>query len=122
MTELHADTGNPCLHCGACCATFRVSFYWAEAEALGLPERLTEQVNSWYSCMAGTNRRSPRCQALQGAVGAEVACGVYSNRPSPCRELQPGDEKCNKARLRHGLAPLGGQSAADSVNIDAGRV
>ena len=23
-----------CTHCGACCATFRVSFYWAEGSAL----------------------------------------------------------------------------------------
>ncbi|MBR7358785.1 YkgJ family cysteine cluster protein, partial [Klebsiella pneumoniae] len=22
---------NPCMTCGACCAYFRVSFYWAEA-------------------------------------------------------------------------------------------
>ncbi|EGR9493162.1 YkgJ family cysteine cluster protein, partial [Escherichia coli] len=22
---------NPCMTCGACCAFFRVSFYWAEA-------------------------------------------------------------------------------------------
>ncbi|WP_142908916.1 CxxCxxCC domain-containing protein, partial [Klebsiella pneumoniae] len=23
---------NPCMTCGACCAFFRVSFYWAEAD------------------------------------------------------------------------------------------
>ncbi|HBP8873638.1 TPA: YkgJ family cysteine cluster protein, partial [Escherichia coli] len=23
---------NPCMRCGACCAFFRVSFYWAEAD------------------------------------------------------------------------------------------
>jgi hypothetical protein len=23
---------NPCVSCGACCAHFRVSFYWAEAD------------------------------------------------------------------------------------------
>jgi Fe-S-cluster containining protein len=106
MSERHSSTGNPCLDCGACCATFRVSFYWAEAEARGLPERLTEQVNSFYSCMSGTNRPSPRCQALGGTIGGDVACKVYAERPSPCRDLQPGDEKCNKARVRHGLAPL----------------
>lgn len=33
-------------------------------------------------------------------------CSVYPQRPSPCREVQPGDEKCNKARDRHGLDPL----------------
>ncbi|MDX1269447.1 MAG: YkgJ family cysteine cluster protein, partial [Oceanisphaera sp.] len=24
------SSGNPCLTCGACCAFFRVSFYWGE--------------------------------------------------------------------------------------------
>ncbi|MLR39642.1 YkgJ family cysteine cluster protein, partial [Salmonella enterica subsp. enterica] len=23
---------NPCMTCGACCAYFRVSFYWAEGD------------------------------------------------------------------------------------------
>ncbi len=106
MSARHSNTDNPCTHCGACCAAFRVSFYWAEASALGLPERLTEQVNPWHSCMAGTNQAAPRCVALHGVVGQEVACAAYAQRPSPCREVQPGDEKCNKARARHGLTPL----------------
>jgi uncharacterized protein len=97
---------NPCLNCGACCATFRVSFYWAESTAAGLPDRFTEQINSFYSCMAGTNQPAPRCHALQGTVGKEVACSVYEQRTSPCRELQAGDEKCNRARAKHGLPPL----------------
>ena len=28
---------NPCLSCGACCMTYRVSFYWGDADARGLP-------------------------------------------------------------------------------------
>ena len=88
-----------CRDCGACCASFRVSFYWAEAEAFGLPEALVEQLSPWYACMAGTNAASPRCQALQGEVGHCVTCAVYRQRPSPCREVQPGDAQCRKARL-----------------------
>ncbi|HYD80428.1 MAG TPA: YkgJ family cysteine cluster protein [Paucimonas sp.] len=104
--QLSFSSDNPCLHCGACCANFRVSFYWTEAAERGLPDHLTEQVNHWYSCMAGTNRSAPRCQALRGEIGAQVACGVYPQRPSPCRELQAGDEKCNRARARHGLPAI----------------
>jgi hypothetical protein len=89
---------NPCQRCGACCAAFRVSFYWAEATEAGLPEPLTETVNPFYSCMAGTNQSSPRCHVLQGDIGKKVACVVYQQRPSPCREVQPGEEKCNIAR------------------------
>ncbi len=105
MIECVSAPGNPCQQCGACCSNFRVSFYWSEA-ARALPENLTEKLNPWMSCMAGTNQDAPRCRALQGEVGTEVSCGIYEHRPSPCREVRPGDEKCATARARHGLAPL----------------
>ena len=106
MDAAAVDAMSPCLGCGACCAAFRVSFYWAEAETLGLRPDMTEQVNAQMSCMAGTNRSAPHCLALQGEVGRQVSCSVYAQRPSPCREVQPGDEKCARARDRHGLTPL----------------
>jgi len=63
--------------------------------------------------MKGTNeKRGNRCVALQGRVGNLVECGIYENRPSPCRDFEPsfeGGEKnsrCDKARAAHGLAPL----------------
>ncbi len=102
MPSPHAFA-NPCQACGACCATFRVSFYWADADARGLPAELTEQINPWFGCMAGTNHRTPRCAALGGTIGSEVSCRVYEQRPEPCREVQAGDGQCLKARARHGL-------------------
>lgn len=95
---------NVCLSCGACCMTYRVSFYWAEADARGLAPGLTEQVTPTISCMAGTNARTPHCAALRGTV-----CSVYAQRPEPCREVQIGDAKCLRARAHHGLPPLGAQ-------------
>jgi len=106
MGERKNNWGNLCLRCGACCATYRVSFYWAEADARGIPDSLIEQVSPWYACMAGTGQPEPRCRALAGTVGRSVSCLVYSQRPSPCRELQPGEDKCNRARARHGLQVL----------------
>ena len=97
---------NPCLACGACCMAFRVSFYWAEADTRGIPLELTEQVNPHYLCMAGTNTKAPHCAALQGPSGGPVACSIYERRPEPCREVQIGDDKCLRARARHGLPPL----------------
>ena len=97
---------NPCLDCGACCATFRVSFYWSEAEARGLPTELTEQVNAWFACMRGTQGTQPHCAALVGTVGGAVSCQAYDRRPSPCREVEAGDEQCLKARARHGLPDI----------------
>lgn len=105
LPMLHPDT-NPCLDCGACCASFRVSFYWSEGEARGLPDELTEQVNAWFSCMAGTNQARPHCVALTGSVGGATSCRVYTQRPSPCREVQAGDSQCAKARAWHGLHAL----------------
>ncbi len=102
MPSSHASA-NPCQACGACCATFRVSFYWADADARGLPAELTEQINPRFGCMAGTNHRTPRCTALGGTIESEVSCRVYEQRPEPCREVQAGDGQCLKARARHGL-------------------
>jgi uncharacterized protein len=106
MGEHIDEKKNVCLSCGACCAAYRVTFYWSEARQLGLDETFTEKFNSWRLCMAGTRRESPRCRALQGEVGREVFCNVYSRRPSPCRELQQGDDKCNRARAKYGLDPV----------------
>jgi uncharacterized protein len=101
-----SETGpNPCLECGACCMSYRVSFYWAEAE--GLAPAMTERLTPHIACMAGTNASRPRCAALQSGADGTVACAVYAQRPSPCREVEIGDEKCNKARFRHGLGALG---------------
>ena len=95
-----------CQRCGACCAQYRVSFYWAEAWSRGLPDSMVEKVNAQMVCMAGTNRADPRCIALQGTVGANVRCSVYALRPEPCRQVEPGDERCAEARGHKGLPPL----------------
>lgn len=104
MSDTAAD--NPCVRCGACCASFRVSFYWAEAAERGLPEDLYEPITPNIACMKGTHSKTPRCIALIGEIGQVVGCTVYPQRTSPCREVQPGDSQCHKARARHGLAPL----------------
>ncbi|MEX0951539.1 MAG: YkgJ family cysteine cluster protein [Gammaproteobacteria bacterium] len=104
---------NPCMTCGACCAYFRVSFYWAEAEPYGpVPANLTTPVTPHRLAMCGTNQSRPRCQALLGDVGNAVRCTIYEQRPEPCRQLQPSwsagqaDEQCDKARIAWGLSPL----------------
>ncbi|MCU5775719.1 YkgJ family cysteine cluster protein [Erwiniaceae bacterium BAC15a-03b] len=109
-----SDTLNPCVTCGACCAYFRVSFYWAEADDGGghVPVALTEPVTPFLRAMSGTNSKSPRCSALRGEVGGCVTCTIYESRPTPCREFpmsgengQPNDA-CDRARAKYGLPPL----------------
>lgn len=109
-----------CQRCGACCAQFRVSFYWAEADDSPggtVPVALTRPVGTLHRCMAGTEARPVRCVALQGDVGQSVACGIYAQRSSTCRGVQPGDEQCRKARAAHGLETP--PSAATSAGLAA---
>ncbi len=112
---------NHCQRCGACCATYRVSFYVGEMDDFTggiVPSGLVEKINDVMGCMRGTEHQPSRCVALSGKIGEEVGCGIYEFRPSPCREFAPyatlgqGDEACNEARRRHGLAPL--ESLIDS--------
>lgn len=83
-------TLHPCQTCGACCASFRVSFYWGEADdAPGgtVPAQLTEAVSPFLRCMKGTASKPVRCIALKGEPGKQVSCSIYAQRPSPCREF-----------------------------------
>lgn len=83
-------TASLCQSCGACCASYRVSFYWAEADdAPGgtVPAHLTETVSPHLRCMKGTASKPVRCVALAGEVGKQVSCAIYGLRPSTCREF-----------------------------------
>ncbi|HQV80787.1 MAG TPA: YkgJ family cysteine cluster protein [Agitococcus sp.] len=104
-----------CLSCGACCASFRVSFYWAETTEVmleGVPQELTDAIAPFYNCMKGTNHKQPRCIALQGTVGETVSCSIYAQRSSTCREFDMLDEfgqinqACTQARAKYYLLPI----------------
>lgn len=116
-----SEKSNPCQSCGACCASFRVSFYWAEADDGGgtVPHHLTEKVNDWTRCMRGTWSSAPRCVALQGEVGRSVGCAIYPLRADACRAVEAGSPQCEKARAKHGL-PLVPLDLADTAPLLAG--
>ena len=105
---------NPCMTCGACCAFFRVSFYWAEADDAGgtIPVTMTEQISPYHRRMQGTNQKNPRCVALFGEPGVNACCSIYENRSSTCREFPMSgengviNEACNRARAKYRLPPL----------------
>ena len=71
-----------------------------------MPSGLADRVNEHSCRMRGTDYARPRCAALTGTVGVQVACGIYEWRPSPCREFAAGSDACNKARVRHGMQAL----------------
>ncbi len=111
---------HPCLSCGACCAHYRVSLHWSEAEPevgepdLGgrVPIALTETFGPHQRSMRGTWAKQPHCVALQGVVGTSVGCSIYDARPGACRDLRMSwdgggpNPQCDQARIAYGLAPL----------------
>lgn len=113
-TLVRMSTDNPCLRCGACCASFRVDFAREELQSEGghVPDGLCVDLTANLCRMRGTDHAQPRCAALTGQVGLQAGCGICEWRPSPCREfglrapLGLGDDACAVARARHGLPPL----------------
>lgn len=106
---------NECMSCGACCAAFKVTFHRSERddEHWGkVPYGLADDETDSLCRMRGTDYARPRCVALIGKVGESVRCGIYEERPSPCREFAPMSAvgvfipACNRARSAHGLPPL----------------
>jgi Fe-S-cluster containining protein len=106
---------HPCLTCGACCAHFRVSFHWSEADAsLGgkVPIGLTEPLRRHERVMRGTSQPAPRCIALDAEIGVRSRCSIHPQRPSVCAAVPASWEfgapsaQCDKARVAHGLPVL----------------
>lgn len=107
---------NPCFSCGACCAHFRVSFYCGELTGGSggvVPAELATMLNPVMACMKGTEAGKGRCIALKGTPGQPgMACTIYDNRPTPCREyptwLDDGtpNPDCQRLRAAIDLPPL----------------
>lgn len=110
------NAANPCRSCGACCAHFRVSFYFGELQGQPggwVPVKMTSKVNDFRVAMKGTESGNGRCAALRGTIGsADISCSIYANRPSPCREFEAWqadgapNPDCQRLRAQHGLPPL----------------
>lgn len=110
------EAQHPCLNCGACCAYFRVSFYWQETQAgfepWQVPITRTVPIGPLHLAMRGTDHTAVRCECLKGDLGSRVHCSIYDNRPSPCRKFKASFEdgehnpRCDQARLSIGLKPL----------------
>ena len=113
---------HPCLSCGACCAHYRVSFHWSEADpAVGgrVPAGLTVPLRSHELAMRGTAGGSKtRCVALDAEIGRRSRCSIHPVRPQACRDVPASWEsgeaspQCDRARLAHGLPLL---TAADWI-------
>lgn len=115
---------HPCLSCGACCAYFRVSFHWSEADPeLGgrVPFDLTETLRTHERAMRGTSQSNPRCIALDADIGRYSRCTIHDHRPSVCAlvpaSLEFGERspQCDRSRVAHGLPML---TEADWIGVE----
>ncbi|MHD0644779.1 YkgJ family cysteine cluster protein [Pseudomonas aeruginosa] len=105
---------NPCTSCGACCAYFRVSFFWGECQSAGgtVPDDAVTQISPTLVAMNGTNAKPARCEKLAGEIGYTVGCTMYESRSTPCRDFEASwsngepNPRCDDARAAHGLPPL----------------
>ncbi len=105
------ESGVHCDPCGACC---REAFDAVpvgpedEATARAHPELVRTDPDGWRELLRvpGLNGGT-RCAALRGDGAADrpFRCAIYADRPSPCRDLMPGEPNCLYARRRVGLSP-----------------
>ncbi len=114
-SSLILSIDNPCISCGACCAYFRATFHWAETDPFvggRVPAEMTVQVTPHRVAMIGTDRKPPRCIALDGEIGQSVKCNIYEVRADVCRDFLASWEngvhnpRCDEARAAHNLPPL----------------
>jgi Fe-S-cluster containining protein len=116
---------SPCTSCGACCAFFRVSFFWGECQSSGgtVPDDTVELVTPSLVAMRGTSQPNPRCTKLAGEIGEDVRCTMYEQRSSSCRDFDASWEngehnpRCDDARAKHGLPPLSPQPVINHIPV-----
>lgn len=84
------------------------------SEGGSVPDGLALPLTVGLCRMRGTDHARPRCGALTGQPGQQVACGIYEWRPSPCREFEAGSDACSRARTRHGLGHGAGAAPASA--------
>lgn len=105
---------HPCQTCGACCTIYSVQFDPSELtkDPYNVPAKLTFKMSKDVLAMKSRVPGSTRCVALDGNLGRYVSCGIYNNRPSPCRKFMASYEngiqnpRCDDSRRKRGMKPL----------------
>ncbi len=96
-----------CGPCGACCreAFDAVPVEPTDPTHTAHPDMVRVADDGWCSLRRVPAARGTRCAALLGTGAVEpFTCRIYSDRPTACRELEPGSANCLMARRRVGLS------------------
>ena len=99
-----------CRSCGACCVNLPANRaqgfnYWVEIHdgdrILRRPDLVKTLVTRDPNGVPHLRvAHDGRCLSLRGDIG-KVTCGIYRERPTPCRQVEAGDEKCLRIRAAH---------------------
>jgi uncharacterized protein len=102
-----------CTRCGACCANpdeNRSEHFVDYVEVLS-HDRLFEKPDLVRRFVVYNAdgiphlrlHRDGRCMALRGKLGRRVTCTIYEDRPTGCRKVEAGSERCLTYRRERGL-------------------
>ena len=100
-----------CQACGACCATFDVWLMESDLDRFERSPNLLHLTVIHPGAAAGQwrfmrrNEKTGQCAALEGGLRS-CRCTIYEQRPTLCREFEPGSEDCLEARRKYGIDPL----------------
>ena len=96
--------GLDCTRCGACCTNpneNRAEGFVDYVEVLAKDSLLAEpdlvKRLVVYNGAGEPHLRlhqDGRCLALRGRLGHRVSCTIYERRPTACRKVEPGSERC----------------------------
>jgi Fe-S-cluster containining protein len=120
--EVKAEYEGKCLSCGACCSYYawqsakiaaedgplmgnsKYTFFAIRLFKYVWPNGVFK-VEQYKSYWLRRKREGGwwKCIALKGNIGQAVSCSVYADRPSACRDFEPGSEKCKQIREWAGL-------------------
>lgn len=99
-----------CVTCGACCGAMlcvavsptdntSAEHYW---NITTTGERGEITVDRYLR----RNGETLACNNLGGAIGEEVGCKIYEQRPQMCRVFEAGSDKCRALRRAYGIEPF----------------
>lgn len=106
-----------CISCGACCSYGLIPISRREPEPLAEYIELTlENADVVVERALPRTKTDGRCVHLSGAIGAEIACDVYLDRPQVCRDFEAGSDRCFGYRRMFGVdPPLGDDELAGAL-------